>query len=116
MTSLRKVALEGNPLRQLRPNVVSGPTPALLRTLADRIDDGSGAVGAEPQRVAREGNVFGLDERVCTLILFRPVPRGRLRLCLAWVPQRCAPASVVPIACAKSAFLMTLSFLARVHT
>uniref|UniRef100_A0A061SEL3 Leucine-rich repeat family protein isoform 2 n=2 Tax=Tetraselmis sp. GSL018 TaxID=582737 RepID=A0A061SEL3_9CHLO len=63
MTTLRKLLLDGNPLKLMRRDIVSAPTPRLLEWLRNKIPDGGGAVGARDSGAAasRSGNIFGED-------------------------------------------------------
>ena len=45
LTTLRRLPLDGNPLRALRNELAVGPTPKLLQWLRDKIPDNAGAVG-----------------------------------------------------------------------
>eukprot|EP00873_Tetraselmis_striata_P013371 jgi/Tetstr1/433635/TSEL_000006.t1 len=61
MTSLRKLPLDGNPLKSIRRELLHGPTPRLLDWLRDKIPDDYGAVGQQRDDQARSGNMFGGD-------------------------------------------------------
>uniref|UniRef100_A0A7S1SKA5 Disease resistance R13L4/SHOC-2-like LRR domain-containing protein n=1 Tax=Tetraselmis chuii TaxID=63592 RepID=A0A7S1SKA5_9CHLO len=61
MTSLRKLPLDGNPLKSIRREVLAGPTPRLLSWLRDKIPDDMGSMGAQRGDQVHTGNVFGGD-------------------------------------------------------
>jgi hypothetical protein len=65
MTSLRSMPLEGNPLKQIRRELVAGPMSALMKHLESRIPELAGGAGNGPSSAggaARSGNLFGADE------------------------------------------------------
>lgn len=62
MTTLRRLVLDGNPLRALPHSVLAGPTTKLLESLRKKLPEEGDARGV-PASTVRSGNVFGEDER-----------------------------------------------------
>ncbi|KAG1675953.1 hypothetical protein FOA52_014197 [Chlamydomonas sp. UWO 241] len=71
ITTLRSMPLEGNPLKQIRREVVAGPISGLMKFLESRMpEEGqsrapgrAGVTAAQAAQTAvRSGNVFGKDE------------------------------------------------------
>ena len=61
MTTLRRLVLDGNPLRSLPHSVLAGPISKLLESLRKKLPEDDARGNAAP--AVRSGNVFGEDER-----------------------------------------------------
>jgi hypothetical protein len=63
MTTLRRLVLDGNPLRALPHSVLAGPTTKLLESLRKKMPEEEGDARGATAAAVRSGNVFGEDER-----------------------------------------------------
>lgn len=69
MTTLRKLLLNGNPLRTLRSSLVTGPTPALLKFLRSRLpaDEDNGATSDAKEVVISKAARLSLSSKELSL-------------------------------------------------
>ncbi|KAK3254326.1 hypothetical protein CYMTET_36458 [Cymbomonas tetramitiformis] len=74
VTTLRRLVLEGNPFRSLRRDLISGPPPALLKSLRNKLPEDQSYEG--PQAEARSGNLFGESEAGRAASMARAVAAG----------------------------------------